>query len=400
MKSAKCRGIKINREELYNVNKDHSKQSNISREDELVIREKKSSLNAKEGFDHKYLVRDEFGLIACRYEETEEEIIFTYDMKRLNPLEDIKKEPVVNQYRFLANIRTMRSLFHRYEIKLSEGNIYYDRSFMPHILGRDIRLSGAATMAEHDQRFLAEYKELAAGVLSRKYSLKQVRESGLEIIRRDKMMAPVVEAETIEGLAEHFEERWLALQTTIKNEKKLVDKGSLRLFRIIAIGAVTILLAGVSYTGYQTAFVLPVQAAVIAASRNYVVQDYPGCVEEMREVAIERMDIYTKYILAVSYAKNEMLTTEELSNIVERLNINSNEIELDYWIHLGRYEVEQAENIARALSDDKLLVYAYMKEINLLENNINIDGTEKQTRLTELNNEITAIGEKYLAEQE
>ena len=91
---------------------------------------------------------------------------------------------------------------------------------------------------------------------------------------------------------------------------------------------------------------------------------------------------------------------EELENVLERLSIYSSEIELEYWIAIGRSAYERAENIAMALSDDKLLIYAYMKELNNLEGNVTMDGAEKQKRVNFLSNEITAIGEKYITESE
>ena len=64
------------------------------------------------------------------------------------------------------------------------------------------------------------------------------------------------------------------------------------------------------YTGYQTFFELPREKAVVHASRAYVMQDYVGCIDSLADVKIEQMDTYTKYILAVSYAKGEVLEKE------------------------------------------------------------------------------------------
>ncbi len=66
---------------------------------------------------------------------------------------------------------------------------------------------------------------------------------------------------------------------------------------------------------------------------------------------------------------------------------------------MGRLEVEKAENLAMALSDDKLLIYAYMKEYDLLENNTQIDGQDKKTRLDAIAKEIESLGKKYTVEE-
>ena len=52
-----------------------------------------------------------------------------------------------------------------------------------------------------------------------------------------------------------------------------------------------------------------------------------------------------------------------------------------------------------ALSDDKLLVYAYMKEADILEGDTAMDGGEKKDRLDMLEQEIGNLGEKYKPEE-
>lgn len=127
-------------------------------------------------------------------------------------------------------------------------------------------------------------------------------------------------------------------------------------------------------------------------------QDYVGCIDSLADVKIEQMDTYTKYILAVSYAKGEVLEKEELQNVISNISMYANEVELEYWIALGRSGYAQAEDMAKALSDDKLLIYAYMKEMNYLEANFQMNGEEKQNRINELSNSITEIGKKYIEE--
>ena len=58
-------------------------------------------------------------------------------------------------------------------------------------------------------------------------------------------------------------------------------------------------------------------------------------------------------------------------------------------------ETKKAEEIARSLSDDKLLIYAYRKEMDDLENKTRIEGTEKKNRLDELESQIEKLGDKY-----
>lgn len=46
------------------------------------------------------------------------------------------------------------------------------------------------------------------------------------------------------------------------------------------------------------------------------------------------------------------------------------------------------------------LIYAYMKEADDLENNTQIDGSEKKQRLDELEGQIEKLGDKYEPQEE
>ncbi|WP_029067425.1 type VII secretion protein EssB/YukC [Lachnobacterium bovis] len=107
------------------------------------------------------------------------------------------------------------------------------------------------------------------------------------------------------------------------------------------------------------------------------------------------MDKNTKYILATSYAKTENLKKKEIQSIVDRLDTNSDERELEYWIYLGRLKTNKAEDLAKAMSDDQLLIYSYMKERSVLEQDTSKSGDKKQARLKELDENKKELGDKY-----
>lgn len=133
---------------------------------------------------------------------------------------------------------------------------------------------------------------------------------------------------------------------------------------------------------------------------TYIQLDYVTCIDSMEKISPEDMDISTKYILAVSYAKCESLKKEEMESIISKLSLMSNPKELEYWIYLGRMEYATAQELAQALSDDQLLVYAYMKELDRLESDTSMNGEEKQERIKTLQDKIIQLGEKYTPEEE
>lgn len=356
----------------------------------LEKRMKKSDLKAAGIFDFEYLTRNVQGLLSCKLYEDGEDVIWKFDIEDMHPLSELKTEEPEYQYRFLQNFKKLQETWQNYELPMEEDNIYYDSNFMPYLALRDIKSAEASEAA-----FFEEYQYLAAGVLSKKYSYTQVRESGMEILRKDKGASFVLTCESLEELYIQIKEKAEDLYEMNKFKKIRLDKKGYRLRTRILAGAFVLLSVLLIYTGYQAFVVLPRDKAVIRASRAFTVQNYVDCIDDLKKIEPEQMDTYTKYILAVSYARSEALEKEELTNVLDKLSIYSNEIELEYWIAIGRSDFDRAENVAKALSDDKLLIYAYMKELNYLEGNVTMDGEEKQSRMNELSNAITEIGKKY-----
>ena len=351
---------------------------------------KKSDLEAKNIFDYEYLTRNVPGLLSCEMREEGEDIIMQFDIEDIHPLSELKTEELEYQYRFLQNFAKLKETWQSYYLPMEEDNIFYDSNFMPYLALRDMRIA-----QEPEENFLQEYKYLTAGILNKKYSYDQVRDSGIEILRKAKKISFIFTCNSLEELQTCIREKAQELYMINKYKKIRLDKKGYHMRRLIWAFAFTLLVLLLIYTGYQAFIVLPRDKAVIRASRAYTVQNYVDCIDNLKKLEPKQMDTYTKYILAISYARSEALEKEELSNVIERLSIYSNEIELEYWIAIGRSDFAIAENIAKALSDDKLLVYAYMKELNYLEGNVTMDGEEKQSRMTELSNAITEIGKKY-----
>lgn len=363
----------------------------------LEKRIKKSDLKAKDIFDYEYLTKNAEGLLPLQIEEEEEDIVMLFPLEGMRPLAELKSEEAEYRWRFVCNWHILQQTWQNYELSFEEENIYYDNNFMPYIAFRDIRMPEENT---DEEIFLEEYRHLAAGVLSNKYSYRQIKESGLEIVGKDKRASFVLEERSLSEFYLYVRQQADEIYEDNRQNKIRLDKKKYQIGSRIALGILAVLLAVIVYTGYQALVILPRDKAVIKASRAYTIQNYVDCIDCLKEIEPEQMDTYTKYILAVSYAKSEALEKAELDNILDKLSIYSNEIELEYWIAVGRSAYDRAENMAQALSDDKLLIYAYMKELNYLEGNVTMDGEEKQNRMAQLSNSITEIGKKYTTDEE
>ena len=147
---------------------------------------------------------------------------------------------------------------------------------------------------------------------------------------------------------------------------------------------------------YSFAWYMPRQDKIAAANDAYLQRDYIGVIDSLREFSAEDMDRPQKYILATAYIQGQAVdtfSTADKEAILSKITYQANETVLDYWIHLGRLEVAEAEELAMQMSDDQLLLYAYMQELVQLDKDTSIPGSEKSSREAELKQEIQSIAD-------
>lgn len=363
----------------------------------LIINKKKSELNAKNKFDYEKLVYHSQNLLPCYYEEKEEEVIFYYDCNEYLCSNNIKKEDKENQFRFLVNFLKLYDVYVEYKIKFCPDNIFYDENYIPYVKERDLYEKGEKA---GEEEFLFLYKTFVCAVLGWEYGVVQLQESGLEILSKEPQLKPYIEAKTKEELVDLLRREKNKYFENQKNNTVRISKRENKLKSIVSIAGSLLLILCVVAFCYLGFFLIPYQKSIINANEAYIQKDYVSCIDSMKEIDVKNMNINTKYILAFSYAKSESLEKEEIEILTSKLSINSNEKELEYWICLGRLDMERAESLAQSLLDDKLLIYAYLKELNHLQNNTSVEGEEKQARISELEENIKKLGDKYAPKEE
>lgn len=353
---------------------------------------KKSTLNAKDRLDYDRLIYPMEGLLDSGYEETEEELTFQYDIEGKKPFLSILKEGMEKKYQLLINFARLWEVYQVYQISLRPENLFYDENYLVFVKIRDLYPEG---IPGQEGEFLEQYQMAVAGIMGSRYPLSRLQESGIGILQGEQRFREILSAETVAGLQEILRKNLHIYREKLLREKRMVSKIGYRIWKWAAVTIAIGLLSCGGYLLYLQRNVLPRDKATLQAAQSYIAGDYTGCIDAAKGLGTEDMDTQTKYILAVAYANSESFQKEEIQTILAKLSPTSNVREMEYWIRLGRLEVEEAENLALSLSDDKLLVYAYMKELDMLERNTLMDGEEKKSRINTLEQEIKKIGEKY-----
>lgn len=363
-----------------------------SEEGQLQEIRKKSEMSCKTTFDLGKLAAPIPSFLPVVYEEHLEEIAFTYDVRRMKPAGELIRESREKQYQFLINFERLEEVFENYRIPLTMDNLYYDENQMPMIKHRD--LYGQGERADREE-YLFLYKSFIGGILGKRFSVEQIQESGLEILRKERFFQEYAKAGEGSELAEILRAQKSLYEEEQKRSRVQVSRAGNRVRTVLAVAAPVLLAVCLGALLFESRYVIPFQESVIAASQAYISADYVGCIDSLKDVEPEAMDTSTKYILAVSYARSESLKREEIADIISKLSLYSSERELEYWISLGRMDMERAEDLAQSMSDDRLLLYAYMKELNQLESDTSMPGEEKRARMDTLEGNIKSLGEKY-----
>lgn len=362
------------------------------KENILAATVKKSTLTAQELLDYKKLEARRPYLIPCDIEENGEDISFVYDLDGLKESQLIKEEDTIYQYQFLINLSKLAGLMRLFKFRMVPENVYYDENFIPYIKTRDIY---GQEEEFNEEDFLFYYKCFVGGILHEKYSVQDIIDGGLEILNKNKYLDMICKCGTYEEVADKLREKRASLELYRRQNETRVNKLDYTRRNILSILSIIILLGAVIYTGYHTFFTKPQMASVISANQAYINKDYVGTIDALKNNETGSMDANTKYILAVAYSQGETFKKEEIQNILTKLTPDVDERFFEYWIHIGRLDMSAAQDIAISLSDDKLLIYAYMKEAYIVESDTTLTGAEKKERLAAIESEIESLGQKY-----
>ena len=192
----------------------------------------------------------------------------------------------------------------------------------------------------------------------------------------------------------------LEIPIFLSNEKKYMKKVEIRKYkRLVRYSAASfVLLFCLSLAAfYSFAWYMPRQQKLRAAEDAYLQRDYIAMIDALRGFEIDDLDRAGKYMLATAYIQGQAVDTfsvRDKENILSKVTYHSNENVLDYWLYLGRLEIREAQEIAMKMSDDQLLLYAYMQELRQLEGDEELSGEEKNNRKQELIKEIEELAGK------
>ena len=328
------------------------------------------------------------GLVSCTIEEAEEGVVFLFDQEategKLESARGILKKTKEEKLRFLINSSKLLSLYDEYDFSLSPDNLLVDINLVPKVLLRDARDSESSD-------FISRYKALIGSILKSTYKYDDYIEGGEDLFKKDKFLSKIKALDSVIEIEELLLEEYKRTIETVKQTKKLVSK-KLMIFLKVAIPLLLVIVGLSAFVLYQVMTNdIPYGKSMIEA-RNAYINNQPLEVQRvLRDYDIHELSYETKYILARSYVITEVLTVEQIADILHGLTLRTEEMIFDYWIHLGRLEFEEAIDIALRFNDNELLLFAYLKYEVAVRDDPTIGGDERINLLNRIESRINSL---------
>lgn len=372
--------------------KKNKRGKNEITEESFELLYRKSQLKATSEYDYQKLCRNNEGLLNCTMEIMSESIKMIYDVSDVKAWEFISTENKELQLMALYDVKRLEKIATQFQFMIKPENLYYDIQGRVYVRDRDVYDRNEAF---NEEEFCRQYKALIGCTIWAKYNYEDFYEGGLDLLKENEFTKEVFECNSIKEMSdlvkseyENYKELHRAKYIEVGKKFYKVQKGAFAV--IVVISVLSLVLCG-----YIAIWKSPYEASVVKAYEAYLQTDYEGTVEAMTNVSIDRMNISQKYILAVSSVKCENFNANNQNHILSSISLNGDEKVMEYWIHINRLEMTEAEDIAMQLSSEQLLYYAYLKEKVVVENDSTLTGEEKQARLSELGSKLEPLKKEY-----
>lgn len=360
----------------------------------MKVRIRRSDLAAKSIYDFKRLEENSPLFLPCRIEEEKESVCMNFDLRGMQMLEELKTADRRKKLEVLLHIAELAEPYQNYDFSLDPGNLYYDFLGRVRVKTRDIILSAPKNRMKD---FLRQYQALIGYILEGSRPYEDYLYKGMEILMADNEITGLTEPETVQEEKKILSEYYTNLLEKEKNKMKKVEIVKYR--RLVRYGIVSafllVFLAAAAI--YSFGWYMPQQKRIMVAEDAYLRKDYVALIDALKGVETDNLSHAGKYMLANAYIQGQAVDTfsgKDKENILSKVTYQSNENMLDYWIHLGRLEIGEAEDIAMKMSDDQLLLYAYMQELRQVETQEDLPGEQKSKRKQELMKKIEELAGK------
>lgn len=280
----------------------------------------------------------------------------------------------------------------------SDFNIIYLHPQNIYISGNDVKLlhygitNILAPQTFQTEHYLNVYKALIASILLPKINFDLAIE-GLDAIREN--IAEKINAfDSIDSINQFVSEEFHKLEQKNKQNNIQVNKKRWRILLVTAVilTLATLTLGVFTYRSYTRD--LPLKNAVIKAQSAFMATNYDKTIDALDSYSVNRLPKSAKYVLATSFVKLDNLSSEQTEAVLNTITQSSDDMILNYWIYLGRGDLEKALDVAQNIGDTQLILHAYTNLYEKIKADTDMSGSEKQKKLKEYEKEISELSDE------
>lgn len=359
---------------------------------QLEVSVRKIDLHAKNSFQIYKLENTSDHFIPCTIKEEKEAYLFTYDMTNQTYFSEIPVKDFGMKFKALIQAIHIIQSEPEYAFPMNPDNFCIDQQGVVRILQRDILVD-----ERDEQTLFKEFTALSASLLQGKYSYEDVLQGGDDLLKGSERTKSLMEWKSFADAKTDLEKKLKKYESVQKSNFQTVKKTNYVALRVALICFVLIALVSGGLYIYQQFWILKPQEQALIAERAFTEKDYVSVIEALREEPLEDMQKAEKYVLAVSYVRSQSIdnfSNTEKEKITSKLTPEGGEAEMEFWIHLGRLELDVAEDIAIQLSDNQKLLYVYLVSLDNVSTDDSLSASEKSSKISELQGNIKQLSEE------
>lgn len=371
----------------------------MTEEDRIILHIKKSDMKAKNKYEFGMLEAARFYFVPCTAEELSDELWLTFHTEGMRPFQEAKGMRRAEQYSLILQVIEAVEENPEYYFSLNPDNLFLDRQNRVRILNRDV----ADKSEEEADAKLKDIKAFAGFLFQKRYSYENLREGGLRLLEKQKGGKSILALENFEQAGELFGKAYA--QEKAKDSRELIHvkkKAYRRCRRIMGIA-----LAGCAamflLVLYQRYGIIRPQGQALMAERAYMENDFIKAADALAQVPVDQIERHEKFILAAVSIRGQSVDAfnmETKERLLSRLSYQGDESLLDYWIYLGRGDVDQALDTAMRMSDNQLLLYAYLQKLEMISSDASLTGEMKAQETASLREKIRSLAQELGIEYE
>ena len=229
------------------------------------------------------------------------------------------------------------------------------------------------------EQFFNQYKALVISTLNPRYKYEEIVTGDVKV--RDKTFAKILSATNTTEIEQILDEQYHALYTVQKLTECSVKKSRYGMFKFLTIGFAVLLVGLGIWLGLLLENTVPRQNRIIDAQAAYMVNNFNEATSILSNDDPRTLPPAVQYILAVSYVRLSTLREDQKNSVVASLSPSTSEIELRYWIYMGRGRLEEALSIAYNIGATHLKINTYAHRFDYIYVDMEMDGTDKQDYL-------------------